>query len=538
MSEGFRNGQEVGGVLLGRIQESPSGQTVVTVEDCDAVQLRGRRSFTFTPDEKDAKRLWNAIARRQGHTDSGLAPVGLARSHVRSGLYLDTADFSLLRNFFPGPGTVFLLARAEPGGNGGFFFWEDGDIQRKQPYLTFPFDREKLESSRPHTILLNPQKAIPESPAPQRTSRVFDRQQLIWLGLAMILILMSAGLWWGRRSGPNEKAASSVELGLDVDRLGAALQLKWNPRAGAVQSAKRGTLWITDGGMHKKIELDQRQLAHGSSMYVPVSDRVAFRLELHDQARQVVDSIVSVMPAAPGIPEAKPADPPAEGPKPAPIPAQVLKPAPKPLPPKPVAPRQSPTVASLRTEVEVASRPLAPVTAPEAPSAAIKPRPAPVPVPPVLDTTASFEPQPLPVVTIGFNQEPPSDPVRRKGIDRVPVLRLLHRRGGAGSSDDVVPPRPIQPVKPHVPMVVAGALPGDWRVDVRAHIDDRGRVSELESLSPGIDDRLTTLALNAVKRWDYQPATSNGRAVASSLVVSFRFHNPPQNPEPSTAARD
>src|SRR5271157_1160282 len=72
MHEGFRKGHEVGGILLGRSQEDASGQTVVTVEDYAEVQLHSRRGPTFTPNQKDTRRLENAIVARRGRMNGTL----------------------------------------------------------------------------------------------------------------------------------------------------------------------------------------------------------------------------------------------------------------------------------------------------------------------------------------------------------------------------------------------------------------------------------------------------------------------------------
>jgi len=522
MRQGFREGQEVGGVLLGRSQESASGQTVVTVEDFAAVQLHNRRGPTFTPNQKDTKRLENALVRRRGQTNGMLAPVGLARSHVRSGLYLDMADFTLMQNYFPGPGAVFLLVRPEPDGTGGFFFREDGDVQGWQPHLTFPFDRQELESGQTQAIVRVPEIPIIGLQRQLRSRRLLGRHRLVWLAWVVIFAALLGALWLEGRPDRNGRVAPNTELGLNVDRLGDALLLSWDPRSSVVQDARQATLWITDGETRKTIVLDRGQLAHGNVTYAPLSDRVAFRLELSDGGRLVADSIVSVVPATRS--ETEPAKSPVveqQTPKPHPLknvpPSRKATPAPRPRVPKLAVPAQQSTEFTAPAEI-VKAQPAEAVAAP--------PIPEPLPI-------RRFELQPLPSVAISFRYDATPEPERKS-----PLRRLFHLHARPEPGDDVVPAKPVQAVKPHVPMMVAAALPGDWQMDLRARIDERGRVSQVELLSPGLDDRLAQLALNAVKRWDYQPAHSNGTAVASALIVTFQFHIPPQNPPTVAPGRE
>src|SRR5262249_42211937 len=85
-------------------------------------------------------------------TAGGLSVVGFYRSHTRDGLYMDEADLSVAQHYFPDAGNVFLLIKpfASRTSIGGFFFWENGEINRQSSYLQFPFHREEWGGGEPH----------------------------------------------------------------------------------------------------------------------------------------------------------------------------------------------------------------------------------------------------------------------------------------------------------------------------------------------------------------------------------------------------
>jgi protein TonB len=59
---------------------------------------------------------------------------------------------------------------------------------------------------------------------------------------------------------------------------------------------------------------------------------------------------------------------------------------------------------------------------------------------------------------------------------------------------------------------------------VRVQIDARGEVTEAK-VSRGGNPALEWAALDAAKRWRFQPALRNGIAVASDVEIPFRFSN-------------
>lgn len=140
-----KRGAEVGGILLGRVAAGPDSDTLnqVVIEDYECVPCEHRRGPSYVLSEPDRKRLARAL-RRSG----GLSVVGYFRSHTRPGLYLDENDMAVVSSLFSAPSDIVLLIRphaTEPG-VAGFFVWEQDDMRRHSPYLTFPFDTAALRA--------------------------------------------------------------------------------------------------------------------------------------------------------------------------------------------------------------------------------------------------------------------------------------------------------------------------------------------------------------------------------------------------------
>src|SRR5258708_2072106 len=106
--------REIGGVLLGRYEHSPgvSDRYKVTVGEFEPIPSEHLRGPAFILSQHDQKVLDKSLSRPQGHGRS--VAVGFFRSHLRKGLYLDKADFSLFQDYFSGPSYVFLVARPQP----------------------------------------------------------------------------------------------------------------------------------------------------------------------------------------------------------------------------------------------------------------------------------------------------------------------------------------------------------------------------------------------------------------------------------------
>jgi outer membrane biosynthesis protein TonB len=85
---------------------------------------------------------------------------------------------------------------------------------------------------------------------------------------------------------------------------------------------------------------------------------------------------------------------------------------------------------------------------------------------------------------------------------------------------------PRHQVDPDVPTFIAEALTEEVRVSLRVSIDKLGQITDVEPLAPLPEHRLVGLAGTAARKWEFEPARSKGRPVASRLILNFRFRNP------------
>jgi protein TonB len=83
-------------------------------------------------------------------------------------------------------------------------------------------------------------------------------------------------------------------------------------------------------------------------------------------------------------------------------------------------------------------------------------------------------------------------------------------------------PEPVRRVDPELPRrIVDEQIEG--RVVVRALVDQNGRVSEVEVVEATPPDTFEPHVLEAVKRWEFQPASYEGEAVKTWIELPFEF---------------
>jgi len=129
-------------------------------------------------------------------------------------MYLDRDDFAVFSEHFPDPWQVFLLVRPSTEGPamGGFFFWEDGEVNRRSTYRQFPFDGARLATGY-FPITGGPPAAAPlPRPAPVLVPKPEVRVRrslppLPWLVVPVIAVLfLIAGLFVSENQTPSRVA--------------------------------------------------------------------------------------------------------------------------------------------------------------------------------------------------------------------------------------------------------------------------------------------------------------------------------------------
>src|ERR1017187_1049475 len=133
-ASGPDGGTEVGGILLGRVEED-RGKAITVIDDFVPVPCSYRGEPLYTLSDEDTVNLEAALLRAAlAQCESPDAPsiLGYYRSHIRDGLSLSPADLLVIDSYFQAPASVFLIVKPLAGTKActaGFFFWEDGRIQ-------------------------------------------------------------------------------------------------------------------------------------------------------------------------------------------------------------------------------------------------------------------------------------------------------------------------------------------------------------------------------------------------------------------------
>lgn len=562
--------QELGGFLLGRCDrfQGTSERRIVVIEDFEAVDSEHLRGPAYSLSQQDSKRLERTLARARGNT--GNVPVGFFRSHLRKGIYLDEADFSLFQAYFSSPCDVFLVARPRETDVplAGFFYWQEDNLERRSSYLQFPLDRKRLETGgyqigpRESPLSVSPEPRTVEvahaevaraeiEDVPSR--RGLKRAIYGTLGGALVLTAVVCALML--RSGGDE-------VSLNVERAGPALKLSWDADAPAIAHANSALLVISDGGKQRRLQLNADELKVGSLVYTPNSTDVNFRLDLLKVAVQGTESVHYVADKQ-APPVAAPvssnsgavAGTPSEAAGPAVQTAESRRPAAR---AKRVsdddeeddADRVDVTKRAVRSPASAGNRgsqapqnasdaqprtqEIAKSTAPSIPQQGPSSNSGPLPISPQPSTppvqAAAVRPRADPVVNISTRALPPHR--MQDWFTKVPLVRTFH---GRGKENEFVPPRPVHQVTPHLPSRIARVLPGDWRVDLKLSVDREGRVKEVSLMSPGSDDRLVDISAEAVRQWRFEPARFHDKPVKCEVLTTLQFRNP--MPDGSLAQR-
>ena len=226
LEKDFPDGREAGGVLLGRTDTATAGSPIIALDDFLPMEPDRRHGDFYTVAGKDRQKLREELARRAGRSEDSI--VGFFRSHLRPGLFLDSADFSIMREFLSAPDNVALLVSWNPAPLGGFFLWDNGAIRGHAAGLQFPLDSDALEHGS-FTLLHDPEPVVVSQKIAQREDPRQPRgvQRLLW-GMLGALLFTTAGLWYWSLTRPGERhdvAPSQVEL--NVEKTGKALRLTW-----------------------------------------------------------------------------------------------------------------------------------------------------------------------------------------------------------------------------------------------------------------------------------------------------------------------
>ncbi|HEU0141873.1 MAG TPA: hypothetical protein VFQ79_19275 [Bryobacteraceae bacterium] len=520
---------ELGGVLLGSAKELETGWQI-TIDGFEEIPFEHPRGIAYALVGPDRRKLQQKLESR---------PVaGFFRAHARPGLFLDQDDFRLAQTFFPGPASVFLIVKRDSGGmnRGGFFFWEDGDIQRRSSYLPFPFDRTWLESGKYQIRDVSPIAAPPVRSPRQIAPRgnrlpAFTLPKVSWpkalhkpvvltsfVAVSVFALLMTAA-WF--LSGERNAASRAHDIGLSATKNGENFRVTWNRNHPQVEEAARGVLWITDGRKEHRIDLDARQLKMGSVIYHPATSDVNFQLDILSEA-PVSESVRAIAGGTGSAGTPDEAGTVASMP-----PGTVVEETTPPVPPV------QPSGVSKQSRKEVRRLDPPPGITDGADRMRTSRSSTPLELPPMLavnmgrqlnqvQTPAVDQPREAPpVVTV--TMEPVEPSAARRFLQKIPGIRQL-QRNAYRAGDEFEPAVPLKQPSPTLPPSLYSTIHSTVPIDLRVSIDEQGRVFQTRLVSEEpLPPSLVRLAEDTAAKWSFRPARIKDKEVDSEVVLQFRF---------------
>ncbi len=141
----------------------------------------------------------------------------------------------------------------------------------------------------------------------------------------------------------------------------------------------------------------------------------------------------------------------------------------------------------------------------------------PVAVPPPVEKAAAAVIEPSRTEAV-----PPAPPT---ALPPAPVPTATPQAASTPAARTWMGPQVVHQVAPAVPRGVGPRITTDVQVDVAVSIDATGKVTgaRVASMKGAAAGLLTIEALKAAQLFRFQPAQENGRPVASSMVLTFRF---------------
>jgi len=469
------------------------------------------------------------------------AVVGFYRTAPMGSTALPDEDRALAARSFRHPTSVFLVIETGKTGIGEarFCFWSDDELF-DWPVMLFPFDAEELgikewrrranagpetlQSSRALIQVVSPPREGPEC-APQpgpplpdvpahhwqasiAPEPVAQQRKLVgrkWLAptltlAAIALLLGGASLYFRSASkvpvaqrAAAPRAEERTPLGLTVGRRGNDLLVSWNGNAPVISRATFGMLLIRSSTVSRDVPLSVEELRAGSVVYASPVDDVRFQLNVVAGGEVAREFVTVLLPGSPGGRATQASSQSGNSNAGAPTPPPVSK---APAPTREFRPfeagesRAAAAAPPQRIEEPPAEHGAAPVNA-----ASLS----------LLNQQPVSMPLPLPL---------PAD-VADKGIPK---------SVSPSPRSEAHPPVATHQVIPAVPLLLRGRLLNAAVVSVKVSVDASGNVVQAEAAAThGVHLLLRDAAVQAARKWKFQPAQVNGRPVPAEADLQFRF---------------
>lgn len=289
-----------------------------------------------------------------------------------------------------------------------------------------------------------------------------------------------------------------------------------------IQAGQCGMLWIADGGILRRVTLNTSQLRAGTLFYWPVNKDVSFEIKMSAADNRSGEPACGDNATA--LPQ--PVERAARREQRAERTASRSRPNTARIARRESIEIRQPEVVSAGMHARIESRNAA-AFAIEGESQLI----APLPV-----HAFQFQPVSEQIFPAAIVPAPLFAPERYSTVtvEAVPESRmsrlaskipLLGRRRRAA---EFLGPRPVRETAPTVPPDLSRTLRAEVPLDVRAYIDESGKVTYAEMLSNITDANrgLASLAVFDARHWEFIPARLGAHPVPGQVILHYRFGNP------------
>ena len=150
------------------------------------------------------------------------------------------------------------------------------------------------------------------------------------------------------------------------------------------------------------------------------------------------------------------------------------------------------------------------------PAALPKAKPAVIPVSTPRTSAAVAKPRRPEPKLVEATYEPAKPSVLRKTVGAIPGLGFLKRKNPEPQSEGYVAPRALRQVRP--PQMRGF----DEDIRLRVRIDQDGFVQGVSLLDRNVPGPVAQAAVNAARRWRFQPATRDRKPVSSEMLITFQ----------------
>lgn len=353
---------------------------------------------------------------------------------------------------------------------------------------------------------------VPTTPEPEAKRR--KRAGMGWLVAALTTLLAASlisGAFLYYRNGklpaasPGTPARAEVKasLGLAVERRGSDLVISWNRTAAMIAKADFGMLLIRGSSVSRDIPLTAEELRSGSVVYASTAEQVRFQLNVVAGEQVAREFLALVLPQATEQAPVRPAS----------VMSSPGGNAKTGVPPRPLVLNVPAPAAELR--------PFKPVENPQ-PAAVTPPR---IDEPPQAVGAASVNGETLPLLTRPVVTM--AAPVEAPAAQKNPSEETPQKNPSAETPTIATaahPPVPTHQTVPALPTSLRGAIWKATVVDVNVSVDATGNVVKAEAVQKaGLNPLLRDAAVQAARRWKFQPAQFDGHAVPANIVVQFNF---------------